>query len=360
MTRPGWGPGHPIKPMVGSGSLLNIPIPVLKRADSRELGFPSHSPQSSGAAFAPAVDHIAAAAHESYRMLRHLDLSSEAVKADVELEELIGHGASADVYRGYLPAELGLERVPVAIKRLKMNGRKSAKPMEAVIALEVSLLRSFSHVNIVKYVGFFLCSQKGLFNSPQYDIVTEWVPGGCIEQYLKKINKMDEKLASCITKQVLNGLSYLHSRRVIHRDLKPGNLLIDCEPTADKVPIVKIADFGMSLQVLDIANKNKWSCVGTCAFMAPEVVRSEKCSYSADIWSLGSCVFNFATGHRPFEGANEFRAMHDLGQNITPNLNDYDMSDKCRDFISKCWTPNWPERPTALQLLQHPFITEQQ
>ena len=144
-------------------------------------------------------------------------------------------------------------------------------------------------------------------------------------------------------------------------DLKPANLLITASLPVENVrhksvPFVKISDFGSATRICK-AQAMKRSCVGTPWFLAPEVIQVEAYSFPADIWSVGCCLFNLVTGKRPYDECNAMQAIYRMVcEPYPPFPENVQLSLACKDFIMKCWNREWKTRPTALQLLSHPFI----
>lgn len=136
------------------------------------------------------------------------------------------------------------------------------------------------------------------------DIVLEFVPGGSIRQLLDKFHAFDERLVKIYTRQMLEGLRYLHANGVIHRDLKCANVLVD------NLGIVKLSDFGASKKIISNYADGDGSvfeneCVsktfiGSPYWIAPEVIRKTGHGKPADIWSLGCCVLEMLTSKPPW------------------------------------------------------------
>lgn len=186
----------------------------------------------------------------------------------------------------------------------------------------------------------------------QYNVVMEYIQGGSIADRLRRGGAMDLEDAKKVTRDVLSGLHYLHKNCIIHRDLKPANVLI-----SDST--YKITDFGISTQVLELQSIAR-SCVGTPWYMAPEVIMQEPYSYSVDIWSLGCLVLELVTGVRPYAEAGATKALQLM---VTfDNPLEYragmeaGMSGELVDFLRKCWRRPYSMRPSAQELMEHPFL----
>ncbi|CUM66543.1 uncharacterized protein PRCAT00004212001 [Priceomyces carsonii] len=266
--------------------------------------------------------------------------------------ELIGRGSFGAVYLG-LNVTTG-EMLAVKQVVVDQNFEHQTEGIDA-LHKEVETMKDLDHVNIVQYLGF---EQK----CSTYSLFLEYVAGGSIASLMKSFGKFEEPLIKFITRQVLSGLEYLHSNGILHRDLKADNLLLEVDGTC------KISDFGISKKSQDIyANNAEMSMQGTVFWMAPEVIDSivedKKQGYSAkiDIWSLGCVVLEMFAGKRPWSNEAVVSAIYKIGKTkLAPPIPediDHLISDDAKDFIKKCFTINPQERPTAKQLLDHPFMT---
>ncbi|KAJ4963689.1 hypothetical protein NE237_023628 [Protea cynaroides] len=204
---------------------------------------------------------------------------------------------------------------------------------------EIAFLREFEHENIVQYIGTDRHEGK-LF------IFLELVTQGSVVKVYQKYHLGDSQVSS-YTRQILNGLKYLHDRNVVHRDIKCANILVHTSGS------VKLADFGLAKTKL---NEVK-SCKGTAFWMAPEVVNRKMHGYglAADIWSLGCTVLEMLTRQIPYSPLEWMQALFKIGQGIPPPIPD-SLSIDARDFIHQCLQVNPENRPTAAQLLKHSFI----
>ncbi len=256
----------------------------------------------------------------------------------VELDHVLGTGGHGKVYRGQIT---DTDEV-VAIKKIPIKAGKFSKKF---VKLEIDILRKLAHPNLVRYMG---CKFSSKFR--EYSIVLEYVDGGSLEQIIKKRGPLSENQVAGLVHQILQGLSHLHSKRVIHRDLKPGNILVT------RSGQVKITDFGVSAQLLNIESMRS-SCVGTPYYSAPEVIQVVPYSYQADIWSLGCAIYEMLFGVRPYHELNQVAAMYRMvkdGHPPVPTTNAFGQD--CLNFLHACWVVDWKERPTADELSHHPFV----
>lgn len=198
--------------------------------------------------------------------------------------------------------------------------------------------------NIVGYDACYLVKR-------QLWIVMELCAGGALNDLMLLAGRTfsEAQIAVCV-KDMLNALVYLHDHHRIHRDIKAGNVFL----TGEGVP--KLGDFGVSSTVSTIAPM-RHSVIGSPFWMAPEVIHQDGHNYKADIWSLGITMIELAEGHVPLSHLSRFRAMFLIPSRPPPKLSDpTKWSDEMNDFIAACLSKEPNMRPTARQLLDHPWL----
>ncbi|KAG4305952.1 hypothetical protein PORY_000862 [Pneumocystis oryctolagi] len=266
--------------------------------------------------------------------------------------KLIGKGRYGKVYL----AMNVITGETLAVKQVKIyNNLNDAdyeyqKILINALNIEIETMKDLDHPNIVQYLGY----EK---TKTTISIFLEYVSGGSIGRCLRKYGKIDQQTIQLFTRQILEGLTYLHSQGILHRDLKTDNILLDING------ICKISDFGISKKSDDIYNDNvNMSMQGTIFWMAPEVIQNRKQGYSAkiDIWSLGCLVLEMFAGRRPWSDDEAIGAMFKLGNKSQPPPIPEDIltsiNDDALDFLKSCFIINPDIRPTAQALLKHPFI----
>uniref|UniRef100_A0ACD5TWN4 Uncharacterized protein n=1 Tax=Avena sativa TaxID=4498 RepID=A0ACD5TWN4_AVESA len=249
---------------------------------------------------------------------------------------LLGSGSFGTVYEG-----ISDEGVFFAVKEVSLYDQGSnAQQCIFQLEQEIALLSQFEHENIVHYYG----TDKE--DSKLY-IFLELVTQGSLVSLYRKYRLRDTHV-SAYTRQILNGLTYLHERDIVHRDIKCANILVHANGS------VKLADFGLAKQASKL-NVLK-SCKGTVYWMAPEVVNPKK-TYgpAADIWSLGCTVLEMLTRELPYPDLEWTQALYRIGKGEPPAIPST-LSRDARDFISQCVKPNPEDRPSASKLLDHPFV----
>ncbi|WVZ64827.1 hypothetical protein U9M48_014296 [Paspalum notatum var. saurae] len=260
--------------------------------------------------------------------------------------ELIGAGAFGQVYLGMNLDSGELLAVKQVLIGTSNATREKAQAHIKELEEEVKLLKNLSHLNIVRYLG--TVREEDTLN-----ILLEFVPGGSIQSLLGKLGSFPEPVIKKYTKQILQGLEYLHSNAIIHRDIKGANILVDNKGC------IKLADFGASKQVAKLATVTAAKTMkGTPYWMAPEVIVGSGHSFSADIWSVGCTVIEMATGKPPWsQQYQEVALLFHVGTTKShPPIPEH-LSPEAKDFLLKCLQKEPELRSTASDLLKHPFVT---
>jgi len=258
--------------------------------------------------------------------------------------DTIGTGSFGSVFIGLnnMTGEL------LAVKEVAVNV-EAHKMKEAVEQLEceVKLLGTLNHPNIVKYVGT-LREAKRLY------IFLEYVPGGSIASLIQRFGPLVESVIRVYTRQILKGLAYLHASRTVHRDIKGANLLVE------KNGRIKLADFGMAKQMVEHMSFTR-SFKGSAFWMAPEVIRQRGHGVAADIWSVGCTVLEMATGQPPWsQCSTQVQAIFKIASSAELPTIPETLSPQAAEFILLCLQRDPTARPTADDLLNHPFVALKQ
>nr|GAT44126.1 predicted protein [Mycena chlorophos] len=263
---------------------------------------------------------------------------------------LIGQGSYGRVFLGMTTSgEL------LAVKQVETpqtpSDRASPKQREVVEALKFeskALQLLGDHPNIVQYLGFEETSTT-------LNIFLEYIPGGTIGSMLQKHGRFDQNVAKHFTRQIAAGLEYLHSKNVLHRDLKGENILVETSG------VCKISDFGIS-RTLEAQHQAHTELKGTVYWMAPEVVDARKQGYGSkvDIWSLGCVLLEMWTGEHPWAGEEVIAVMLKLYKHKQPPPLPSDLraelSESALDFHGECFAMDPNQRPSADMLLKHPYL----
>ncbi|XP_052753662.1 serine/threonine-protein kinase mig-15 isoform X2 [Galleria mellonella] len=283
--------------------------------------------------------------------LDDIDLSALKDPAGIfELIEVVGNGTYGQVYKGRHTKTGQL----AAIKVMDVT-----QDEEEEIKLEINVLKKYSnHRNIATYYGAFI-KKSPPGKDDQLWLVMEYCGAGSVTDLVKstKGQSLKEEWISYICREILRGLSYLHTNKVIHRDIKGQNVLL-----TDNAE-VKLVDFGVSAQ-LDRTIGRRNTFIGTPYWMAPEVIACDEnpdATYDnrSDLWSLGITALEMAESQPPLCDLHPMRALFLIPRNPPPRLKAKKWSKKFHGFIETVLVKDYHQRPYTEQLLKHSFIRDQ-
>uniref|UniRef100_A0A7N0RHZ0 mitogen-activated protein kinase kinase kinase n=1 Tax=Kalanchoe fedtschenkoi TaxID=63787 RepID=A0A7N0RHZ0_KALFE len=274
---------------------------------------------------------------------RVVDESSPHSLSQWKKGKLLGRGSFGHVYVGFNSDSGHM----CAIKEVKVvQDDRASKECLKQLNQEINLLSKLSHPNIVRYYGSEMSEET-------LSVYLEYVSGGSIHKLLQEYGAFKEPVIQNYARQIVSGLVYLHGRNTLHRDIKGANILVD--PTGD----VKLADFGMAKHITSASSMLSFK--GSPYWMAPEVVmNASSCNFAVDIWSLGCTILEMATGKPPWSQYEGVAAIFKIGNSREmPEIPDT-LSSDAKSFINLCLQRDPSRRPTALQMLGHPFIYERE
>lgn len=237
----------------------------------------------------------------------------------------------------------------MAVKQVSFcrNDEEEQERVEASIEQEILIMSRLRHCNIVRLLG-------ASRHSTSFSVFTEWMAGGSVAMMLDKYGIFSEEVILKYTRQVLEGLAYLHDNKILHRDLKGANLLIDSTGQW-----LRIGDFGTAARMASkstVTGEFQGQLRGTIAFMAPEVLRGEDYGRSCDMWSVGCCVIEMATTKPPWEAdyvSNELKLMYKIASSNGPPPVPETLSAATRDLALRCLEIKSEKRPPAKDLIHH-------
>eukprot|EP00745_Piridium_sociabile_P044041 TRINITY_DN91422_c0_g2_i3.p1 TRINITY_DN91422_c0_g2~~TRINITY_DN91422_c0_g2_i3.p1 ORF type:complete len:301 (-),score=27.55 TRINITY_DN91422_c0_g2_i3:422-1324(-) len=258
------------------------------------------------------------------------------VRGQYKLKNKIGTGAFGHVRE----AVKRKTKTRVAVKIILKS-----ETCKADLENEVRLMRKLDHPNIVK------CSEDFFEDKSFYYYAMELCRGGPLMELIDL--DISEERASCYIRQILSGLAYLHKRNIIHRDIKPDNIVFSQE-SRDSDSVLKLVDFGLAVQLPAGKRVIKGDPCGTVNYIAPEACRGFH-TLKGDIWAVGIIAHVFLLGCAPFKGACSREIMRATCSQPLKFSQSY-CSEDAADFLKKCLTKNPNKRLSAAEALCHPWI----
>uniref|UniRef100_A0A8C2IIF3 non-specific serine/threonine protein kinase n=1 Tax=Cyprinus carpio TaxID=7962 RepID=A0A8C2IIF3_CYPCA len=269
----------------------------------------------------------------------------EGVELYYEMGEELGSGQFA-IVRKCKEKSTGTEYAAKFIKKRRLSSSRRGVSREE-IEREVNILREIQHSNIITLHDIFE-------NKTDVILILELVSGGELFDFLAEKESLTEEEATQFLKQILDGVHYLHSKRIAHFDLKPENIMLLDKNVPN--PRIKLIDFGIAHQIKD-GNEFK-NIFGTPEFVAPEIVNYEPLGLEADMWSIGVITYILLSGASPFLGETKQETL----TNISAVNYDFDeeyfsnTSELAKDFIRRLLVKDPKKRMTIEDSLQHPWI----
>jgi serine/threonine kinase 3 len=268
---------------------------------------------------------------------------TEAVEDYYEILEVVGSGNTGNVYRARDKATGEI----VAVKRIMLDTDDSNQLKK--ILLEIKNLKDCESPYITSFHGSYLKGQH-------LSIVMEFCGLGSLKRLMTKLRSpLAEREIAAVLHQVLKALIYLHNSKLIHRDIKADNILLN------EHGHVKVADLGVATTLAHTMDRHR-TATGTPYWMAPELVLEQDYGTAVDIWSLGITCIELAETKPPYFDMLPMRALFIIasGDDQVPTLKNPDQwSSLFRDFIAVCLVRDPDKRYTAQQLLNHVFVSGQ-
>ncbi|KAL5555680.1 hypothetical protein UlMin_037916 [Ulmus minor] len=270
-----------------------------------------------------------------------LDSSKPMRVRDYILRSKLGEGSFSTVWK----AEHGFNGDQVALKQVYLSrlNRHSRNCLDC----ELSFLSSVNHPNIVRLFNFFQ-------DNDCVFLVLEFCVGGNLASYIHQHGRVQEQIARRFMQQLGAGLEILQKHHIIHRDLKPENILLS---GSESDLVLKIADFGLS-RILHQGDYAETVC-GSPMYMAPEVLQFQTYDEKADMWSLGTILFELLSGYPPFTGRNSVQVLKKIKSSsclpfsklVLPELHQ-----DCLDMCSRLLSLNPADRLSFNEFYRHKFI----
>ncbi|KAM8797762.1 serine/threonine-protein kinase ULK1 isoform 1-T1 [Eudromia elegans] len=266
-------------------------------------------------------------------------------KFEFSRKDLIGHGAFAVVFKGRHREKPELE---VAVKCIN---KKNLAKSQTLLGKEIKILKELKHENIVALYDF-----QELANSVY--LVMEYCNGGDLADYLHTMRTLSEDTIRLFLQQIAGAMKMLHSKGIIHRDLKPQNILLSYAGGKKSNPNnirIKIADFGFARYLQN--NMMAATLCGSPMYMAPEVIMSQHYDAKADLWSIGTIIYQCLTGKAPFQASSpqDLRLFYEKNKMLMPNI-PRETSSHLRQLLLGLLQRNHKDRMDFDEFFHHPFL----
>lgn len=251
----------------------------------------------------------------------------------------VGEGSYGAVYKA-------LDRTDGMVVAVKVLDIAQDEAASADLVKEINILKQCNSKYIVAYRGSYIKDGK-------LWIAMEFCGAGSLSDLMAICDVvLSEDQIAAVMQQCLEGLTYLHANKKIHRDIKSGNILLTHAGEC------KLADFGVSAELTNTLAKRA-TMIGTPYFMAPEVLEQSQYDAKADIWSLAITAYELAIGQPPHADVHPMRAIFLIPNSEPPTLPEpHRFSKEFNSFLAACLKKDPAQRPSAKDLLAHPFITK--
>ncbi|CAK9862133.1 unnamed protein product [Sphagnum jensenii] len=264
------------------------------------------------------------------------------VIGDYVATQQIGAGSFAVVWKAYHKQQPNFHLAIKEIVTERLN-----KKLQESLRSEIAILRRTDHPNIIRL--------HDIVEAPnRIYLVLEYCAGGDLAAYIQRYGKVSEGTARHFMQQLGAGLQVLRNNNLIHRDLKPQNLLLS---TDDNTAVLKIADFGFA-RLLQPQGMAETLC-GSPLYMAPEILQSKKYDAKADLWSVGAILYQLVTGRPPFSGNNHLQLLQNIMKTNEVQFPEPLMAElhpDCIDMCRKLLRPNPVERLSFEEFFSHSFM----
>mmetsp|Transcript_21279 Transcript_21279/g.21989 ORF Transcript_21279/g.21989 Transcript_21279/m.21989 type:complete len:536 (+) Transcript_21279:47-1654(+) len=259
---------------------------------------------------------------------------------DLTQERCIGRGACSTVYK----CRHNTTGVYYAVKMFSVYDKERRKQLQK----EITTLSAVQCDALITFYGAF-------HKDGNIGVILEFMDRGSLEFILEPSITLDDRSMASITYQIMWGLAYLHYDNLLHRDIKPGNILLNCRG------VVKVADFGIS-KAMDSKDTliGQNSFVGTMCYMAPERITNGAYSFPGDIWSFGLTLLAVMMGRFPLQSPSHLSywdLLRIICDDDPPEPGDQ-FSGPLNMFINSCLTKEAKDRPSVIMLLQHPWFLQ--
>ena len=253
-----------------------------------------------------------------------------------QTDVILGKGYESIVYKGY---DIECDQ-NVAIK--KISNTEKTKPK---LLNEIEIMEKMNHKNIIKIYDTII--------NDNYDfvIILEYCESGTLKDYMKIVKKFSENIVKYYIKQLKDALYFLYINNILHRDLKPDNILLK-----DNYRTLKLADFGLS-KILNVSDLTTTIC-GTPLYMAPEIIIGDYYNNKCDLWSTGCIIYQMLYEKTPFEQAHSFTELQNLIDNTIINYPiDNPITKNCSKLLESLLEKNIKKRIKWCDFFEHKWFS---
>ena len=247
-------------------------------------------------------------------------------------ENCLGKGSFSKVYLG----KNIINDENIAIKLIDITKCKNFVDINK----EIDILKELNHENIIQL-------EKSIMKDNKLYIILEYCPLGDLNKFFNKVS-IKEQYVKHYAKQIIDGLMYLSSKNIMHRDIKPHNILLK------NIYTIKLTDFGFAKYYNNIDMTS--TLCGSPIYMAPEIMKLKKYDYKADIWSLGVVLYELLYATHPYTARNHFELVKVIEKNEIQFLDYPIISDQCKQFISILLHKNPVKRASFYDIINHYWL----
>lgn len=259
------------------------------------------------------------------------------VVGDYLIGRKIGSGSFAVVWKSK-HRQLGTE---FAIKEI------DKKHLNENLRKEISILRTITHPNIIRLY-------EAIETDERIYLVLEYCEGGDLGEYIHRHGRVSEDIARHFMKQLAAGLQVLREKNLVHRDLKPQNLLLSGR---EVTPLLKIGDFGFARYLTPQGLAD--TLCGSPLYMAPEIIQNQKYDAKADLWSVGAICYQLVIGKPPFDGNSQLQLFQNILRSTALQFPEGALQVLHPDYVEFCRSllrRNPVERLTFEEFFHHKFL----
>ncbi|KRZ03673.1 Aurora kinase A [Trichinella zimbabwensis] len=260
------------------------------------------------------------------------------------LYQMLGSGGYGKVYK----AKEKITKITVALK-ITCEAKSKSRNYFKVLNREISILWHLKQVNFIMHRN--ILKLYDYFEDRSYDVlILEFAKKGALYDMLRKEKHFTEQRTAKYMSQLISAVQYLHSKSIVHRDIKAENVLVD------ENDVVKLADFGLSAYLSELSEAGAKHLCGTLNYLAPEVLRRNGYDEKVDLWAVGVLIYKLLVGKLPFDddSSDEIK-WRILKRKFTIPKN---MSEEAKDVIIKLLRNNPDGRIKLSELAKHPWIIQ--